>query len=428
MKIRLQVKSASAAPVAWEYAGSQALVGRDPQCQLSFAHDDQASQVVSWQHAQIELSPQGAMLRDLGSTNGTFLDGSRLTAPARLSIGSEIRLGETGPRLSVVAIDLTPAAVTVAQPPRQPAAPALPVQAPVSVPSPAGGTRAVLMEMQKQHRQSLWVLGAIGVVVVIAGIAMVWFVGRSAREPDTSRAVARETIGPTSQVGADGAGVDPASNGGSAQATPVRNDLPPPPEETLVRKFEDAVGLVGVRIDRGLHITDVSCWACADKTLICPADILEDLNGRLNRSSQLDESLVICTPKATIAILSFRKGPEGFSAATLEASAAVTCRAAADNDSLPVPGQRLAVLSSASNMKDPKTIERKFSELTIERIQRGQDKAPTMLHAVGGKEWSPSAGSPVFDGAGRVVGCVGSAANGIVQIVPVSRLASLLEP
>ena len=44
------------------------------------------------------------MLEDLGSSNGTYLNGQRLTADAPLKAGDLIRLGETGPSLTVAAV------------------------------------------------------------------------------------------------------------------------------------------------------------------------------------------------------------------------------------------------------------------------------------------------------------------------------------
>jgi DNA-binding winged helix-turn-helix (wHTH) protein len=48
---------------------------------------------VSRYHARIQVSDDDATLEDLGSKNGTHLDGKRITTPARLSDGSQIRLG-----------------------------------------------------------------------------------------------------------------------------------------------------------------------------------------------------------------------------------------------------------------------------------------------------------------------------------------------
>jgi pSer/pThr/pTyr-binding forkhead associated (FHA) protein len=50
---------------------------------------------VSRQHARLLLQPEGYLLEDMGSTNGTFLNGVRLAQPRLLSDGDEIGLGET---------------------------------------------------------------------------------------------------------------------------------------------------------------------------------------------------------------------------------------------------------------------------------------------------------------------------------------------
>jgi pSer/pThr/pTyr-binding forkhead associated (FHA) protein len=50
---------------------------------------------LSRRHAQITFNPSGYWLNDLGSTNGTYVRGLRLTAPQLLRSGDEIALGET---------------------------------------------------------------------------------------------------------------------------------------------------------------------------------------------------------------------------------------------------------------------------------------------------------------------------------------------
>ena len=51
------------------------------------------SSTVSRRHALIRISDDAAILEDLGSKNGTRLDGRRLTEPTRLKDGDEIRVG-----------------------------------------------------------------------------------------------------------------------------------------------------------------------------------------------------------------------------------------------------------------------------------------------------------------------------------------------
>lgn len=51
------------------------------------------SSTVSRRHARILVGGGRATLEDLGSRNGTYLDGERIRAPAPLSDGGEIRIG-----------------------------------------------------------------------------------------------------------------------------------------------------------------------------------------------------------------------------------------------------------------------------------------------------------------------------------------------
>ncbi len=87
---------------AAEVHGDVARLGRSPDCTvvLSGAHLD----VVSALHAELRHGSTGWQLKDLGSRNGTFLNGYRLTGEARVRAGDVIGLGETGPRFSVAAV------------------------------------------------------------------------------------------------------------------------------------------------------------------------------------------------------------------------------------------------------------------------------------------------------------------------------------
>jgi pSer/pThr/pTyr-binding forkhead associated (FHA) protein len=49
---------------------------------------------VSRRHARLILQPEGYVLEDLGSTNGTFIRGQRLAAPVVLKPGESITIGE----------------------------------------------------------------------------------------------------------------------------------------------------------------------------------------------------------------------------------------------------------------------------------------------------------------------------------------------
>jgi pSer/pThr/pTyr-binding forkhead associated (FHA) protein len=55
------------------------------------------SPLVSARHCQLTQTADGYFLNDLGSTNGTFVNGSQITSPTRLSPGASITLGRTMP-------------------------------------------------------------------------------------------------------------------------------------------------------------------------------------------------------------------------------------------------------------------------------------------------------------------------------------------
>lgn len=50
---------------------------------------------VSDEHVLIAPSDDGWSVRDLGSTNGTYLNGAKVTQPTPLSAGDQLRLGKT---------------------------------------------------------------------------------------------------------------------------------------------------------------------------------------------------------------------------------------------------------------------------------------------------------------------------------------------
>src|SRR6188768_2112310 len=68
-------------------------IGRDPECAIWIDVPG-----VSRRHARIRLDPAGAstaaVLEDLNSTNGTFVDDKRVSKPITLADGQSIRVGE----------------------------------------------------------------------------------------------------------------------------------------------------------------------------------------------------------------------------------------------------------------------------------------------------------------------------------------------
>ena len=76
------------------------IIGRAPEAQVRIR-----STKVSRQHARILVEDDSATIEDLGSKNGTFLDGSRVERPTPLAHGDQLRLGQLAALLEVVVSD-----------------------------------------------------------------------------------------------------------------------------------------------------------------------------------------------------------------------------------------------------------------------------------------------------------------------------------
>ena len=78
----------------FELNSSQLTIGRGSQNDIALPDDDYASA----RHARFEPRQDGVWLQDLGSTNGTYLNGARLERPRRLTPGDIVRVGDTDVR------------------------------------------------------------------------------------------------------------------------------------------------------------------------------------------------------------------------------------------------------------------------------------------------------------------------------------------
>ncbi|HYP23039.1 MAG TPA: FHA domain-containing protein, partial [Actinomycetota bacterium] len=66
-------------------------IGRSDQCKVHVEGDT----YVSTMHARIFQRDGSYMVEDLGSTNGTYLNRRRITAPAELQRGDRVKVGKT---------------------------------------------------------------------------------------------------------------------------------------------------------------------------------------------------------------------------------------------------------------------------------------------------------------------------------------------
>ncbi|MBI2535999.1 MAG: FHA domain-containing protein, partial [Gemmatimonadetes bacterium] len=89
---------------AREFETSTVRIGRDSASELPITGE--LAKVVSSAHVRLVHDGAGWWVEDLGSRNGTYLDGKRLAAGSRerVTVGAVVGLGETGPRLKVEAV------------------------------------------------------------------------------------------------------------------------------------------------------------------------------------------------------------------------------------------------------------------------------------------------------------------------------------
>ncbi|NPA93358.1 MAG: FHA domain-containing protein [Chloroflexi bacterium] len=141
---RLVVKSGGVVGTAYALETAEIYIGRDVQNDIVIAEAE-----VSRRHARLNRQADAYVLEDLGSTNGTFVNGKRLVAPYTLRPGDEIRIG---PHVVLVFEQVFDPDATVAvsaptlreaaKPAPQPSAPAAPAPPPAEAPAPSPASPA----------------------------------------------------------------------------------------------------------------------------------------------------------------------------------------------------------------------------------------------------------------------------------------------
>jgi pSer/pThr/pTyr-binding forkhead associated (FHA) protein len=146
--------------------GEPLVIGRSQEAQLVLS-DDQ----VSRRHARVSPRSADAVVEDLGSSNGTWLNGNELHMPAALAPGDELLVGVTVLQLrSLAQVEARPSAVRPVPPALAAAPPAPPQSAPLVQPGPPqapGGELAALFDARTKRRAQLAPL-AIFVLVALA--------------------------------------------------------------------------------------------------------------------------------------------------------------------------------------------------------------------------------------------------------------------
>lgn len=86
----MTITNGPAAGTAAQLAGGMIMIGRGADCQLLLDDD-----YVSTRHARVVPGENGVYIEDLGSTNGTYVNGIRITAPTTITLQDTVRIGKT---------------------------------------------------------------------------------------------------------------------------------------------------------------------------------------------------------------------------------------------------------------------------------------------------------------------------------------------
>lgn len=169
MSVEFRITRGARAGQRERFEKSIVAIGRHPINDLRF--DAERDLDVSSRHAELRVVGDRHVLVDLGSTNGTFVNGERLDGERSLRDGDVITFGRSGPQAEfrVVTAGAAESAPKAAPPPR------------TSVGRPSTDVR-IAMAVQKQTGRLRQLVLGLAAVVILGAVAAVWFTRKSADE------------------------------------------------------------------------------------------------------------------------------------------------------------------------------------------------------------------------------------------------------
>lgn len=151
--------------------GDQLVIGRDSSSGVAINDAE-----VSRKHARMNFQGGKYVLEDLGSTNGTFVNGQRLASPTVLKSGDVVSLGEQIV-LMFEALSSDPGATAVVSRKNVQAAAAGPAPAPAPAPGPAPQQYYTPSVTPPKKNNMLPILIGVGVLVLIcACVGALWYI------------------------------------------------------------------------------------------------------------------------------------------------------------------------------------------------------------------------------------------------------------
>ncbi len=153
MNLRISLRTGGRAGLVRDFAGDRVTIGRRADADLQL--DPQRDLAVSGLHAELRRSGDGWVLRDLGSRNGTFVNGRPVEGDVALRDGDEVQLGAGGP-IAACSLSAAPASA-----------------APPFTPSPRP-TERIRLEVVRQARRWRRAAAALALLLAIATTALVY--------------------------------------------------------------------------------------------------------------------------------------------------------------------------------------------------------------------------------------------------------------
>ncbi len=243
-------------------------IGRHPECHLRF--DPEQDLDVSARHAAVMLTGELYVLRDLGSTNGTWVNGRRLSGDHVLASRDRIRFGPHGPQVEFTAIpeprpgprvppqeNLQPGGTVVSSRPSAAApAPVQPppperVKPPRRTPGP-GSTTRIRVEVARQTRRLRRTTIILFSLLLLTLAAYLWQARDTQRRLGAQReallAVVDSLVTEIGMLSSGSEGLRAALDSARAEAQALRQQLAQTPADaavlgTLRRRLDAAVRL-----------------------------------------------------------------------------------------------------------------------------------------------------------------------------------------
>lgn len=174
MRIEFEIVAGARAGSRNAFEKSYIALGRDTLSDVRF--DPEADLDASTKHAAVLQSGDGYVVRDLGSRNGTFINGQRIAADTPLADGDVIRCGGHGPEVRVRIVKEAAQQVMAKVAAPAPAAPRKgpPATDPHAKPAGPSATSILRAEVKASAARYRAVLVMLGIIVVGAAVVLVW--------------------------------------------------------------------------------------------------------------------------------------------------------------------------------------------------------------------------------------------------------------